>query len=270
MIDCHIHLEKGPYTKEWLDEFINQAIKMNLDKIQVLEHTHVFKEFQSLYNEMSNYNDYQKHWFENKIVQARPLKDYIEFIKDMRNLKFPLQVKFGLEVCYSPEHYKEICQIRSMIPVDFLVGSIHWIDGWAFSHLKQRWNKENINVLQIYNRYFDLMEDLIKSKLFDGLAHPCSLQCFGVTVPDELKYRYEKIAYLLKENDMYVEESSGLVLNYDSSLLGMNEEMLKQMIRHNVTILTGSDAHIPLKVGGYISSMEERINNLISRLNSKT
>jgi hypothetical protein len=20
MLDCHIHLEKGPYTKEWLDE----------------------------------------------------------------------------------------------------------------------------------------------------------------------------------------------------------------------------------------------------------
>lgn len=31
MIDCHVHLEKEPYTREWLDEFINQAIKINTD-----------------------------------------------------------------------------------------------------------------------------------------------------------------------------------------------------------------------------------------------
>ena len=43
MIDVHVHLEKGPYTKEWLDEFVNKAIERKIKEVYFLEHTYVFK-----------------------------------------------------------------------------------------------------------------------------------------------------------------------------------------------------------------------------------
>ena len=52
MIDVHVHLENGPYTKEWLDQFVNKAIERKIKEVYFLEHTFVFKEFYFLYDIM--------------------------------------------------------------------------------------------------------------------------------------------------------------------------------------------------------------------------
>ena len=75
-----------------------------------MEHTHIFKECRNLYNEMSVYNEYQKNWYQKKWEQARPLKDYIDYIEKLKQIDFPIRLKFGLEVCYfqhGKEEYKE-------------------------------------------------------------------------------------------------------------------------------------------------------------------
>ena len=45
---------------------------------------------------------------------------------------------------------------------------------------------------------------------------------------------YNAIAVALKENHMYIEESSGLAINYGDSELGMNKEMLNTMLKNDV------------------------------------
>ena len=44
LVDGHMHLENGPLTKEYVMEFINEAYKQGFDRIQILDHTHRFKE----------------------------------------------------------------------------------------------------------------------------------------------------------------------------------------------------------------------------------
>lgn len=259
MIDAHVHLEKGDYTVEWIEQFIDYAIKRNIDEIFFLEHTHIFKECSNLYNEMSAYNEYQKNWYQRKREQARPLKDYIDFIGKVKQLSFPVRLKFGLEVCYSPEHEAEIAQIKQMYAFDFLVGSIHFIDGWAFSHLKQRWNKNDYNIEELYDKYYALMLSLINSGLFSGLAHPQSLQCYGAYPQKDYGQIYLQLAQALSAKCMYIEESSGLAINYGDKKLGMNPDMLECMVKHKVPVLTASDAHVPQNVGLYINEMNSLI-----------
>lgn len=57
---------------------------------------------------------------------------------------------------------------------------------------------------------------------------------------------------------MYIEESSGLAINYGDKQLGMNADM----VRCNVPILTASDAHSPQNVGLYIKEMNELIQSV--------
>lgn len=51
MIDAHVHLEKSDYSVEWIEQFIEYAVKRNIDKIFFSEHTFVnfLKVFQSIY-----------------------------------------------------------------------------------------------------------------------------------------------------------------------------------------------------------------------------
>ena len=44
MIDAHVHLEKGDYTIEWIEQFIDYTVKRNIDEIFFLEHTYIFRE----------------------------------------------------------------------------------------------------------------------------------------------------------------------------------------------------------------------------------
>lgn len=257
MVDAHVHLEKGKYCVEWIQEFIRYALVRDIDEIYFLEHTHIFKECQSLYDEMSHYNAYQNQWYRKKFEAARPLKEYTDFIENMKKEQLPIRIKFGLEVCYSPEHEEDIKRLKGTYPFDLFVGSIHFIDGWAFSHMKQPWKKEDYDLNSLYQRYYNLMRTLVKSKLFTGLAHPNSLQCFGAYSVNNYDVEYNELAAALKENHMYIEESSGLAINYCDSRLGMNKEMLKAMQKNDVRILTASDAHVPQNVGRLIREMEE-------------
>lgn len=259
MVDAHVHLEKGDYNKEWLNEFIEYALARNIDEIYFLEHTHIFLECQNLYKEMSHYNNYQNQWYHNKYKNAKPIKTYTDFIEKIKKESFPIKLKFGLEVCYSPEHEEDIKIIKETYPFDFLVGAIHFMDGWAFSHKKQPWKKEDYNLIELYHRYYEIMYQLANCKLFSGVAHPNSLQCFGAYPVGDYSAEYDKIAIALKESDMYAEMSSGLAVNYGDSEIGMNQCMLKAMMRHNVQILTASDAHVPHNVGKLIFEMNQII-----------
>jgi len=45
VIDAHVHLERGPYTREWLEQFVAQARRTGVTELHLLEHTHRFVEF---------------------------------------------------------------------------------------------------------------------------------------------------------------------------------------------------------------------------------
>ncbi len=101
------------------------------------------------------------------------------------------------------------------------------------------------------------MQLLIKSNLFTGVAHPDSIKCIGHYPSYDLTSTYEELASLLKEHNMYAEQSGGLALNYNTSLLGMNEKMLHIFLANDVQIMTASDAHRPEDVGANIKVLEQ-------------
>lgn len=175
MIDGHIHIERGNYSLDWINEFINYALKRGISEICLLEHSHRYKEFVRVYNTVSNYNEYQKDWLSRKIELS--LDAYKTFVLEMRQIEFPIKVNIGLEVCYIEEEESAIRDIIKDFDWDFVTGSVHWIDGWGFDHKKEFWEGKDTD--KLYARYYEIMESLIKAKLFNIVAHPDSIKCFG-------------------------------------------------------------------------------------------
>lgn len=252
MKDVHIHIERGPYTKEWIDKFVNQAIEMGLDEIYLLEHSHRFQEFSPMYSTIREYSEYQKSWYENR--SGFSLKHFTNLIDEMRQYTFPVQIKWGLEICYFSEYENLIGDILAAFPFDFATGSIHWVNGFGFDHKAAFW--KGIDVEHIYRQYYDLMLALINSGLFTGLAHPDSIKCFHFLPDDDLTPAYTLLAEALNHHHMYAEQSGGLALNYGFPGLGMNQSMLRIFKDKNVEIQFASDAHRPEDVGQNISEMQ--------------
>lgn len=262
MVDCHVHIERGPYELEWLKKFIVQGQQSGLSEIYILEHTHRFREFSPLYLQMSKYNSYQYHWLQQKGEHS--VYEYIQLIELAKKQSYSLSVKFGLEVCYDEANEEFIEKIKHTYNWDFFTGAVHWVDGFAYDHKKEFWIGKDINM--IYKRYYDLILKAIKSNLFTTLAHPDAIKCFNFYPDVNLEDIYYRIAQQLNIHNMYAEESAGLYNNYAHKELGLNNEMRKIFKDNKVPILTGSDAHKPEDVGKQIVNMKkimERTNEII-------
>lgn len=46
MIDGHVHIERGNYTLDWINEFVKYALERGISEIYFLEHSYRFKEFE--------------------------------------------------------------------------------------------------------------------------------------------------------------------------------------------------------------------------------
>lgn len=254
MLDCHIHLERGPYTIAWIQEFINTAVARGMEEIYLLEHSHRFREFLPMYQFVCEYSDYQKDWFARKNAGDQSINEYTKFISEAKQMQLPIKVRFGLEVCYFEDSEELIKDVTSSYPFDFITGSVHWVDGFGFDHSEELWDKRDID--ETYQRYYEMMQHLIKSRLFTGLAHPDSIKAFGHKPSYDLTDTYNSLADLLLQTNMYAEQSGGLNLNYSKDCeLGMNAQMVHIFKEKGVKILTASDAHCPQDVGANISKL---------------
>lgn len=256
MTDTHIHLERGEYTLEWLNQFIGAAVDRNIDEICLLEHSHRFIEFERIYNSIAAYSSYQKDWLARHMDSR--LKSYQNFILQMRSHTFPVKVRFGLEVCYIEGTEDTVARVRNGFDWDFITGSVHWIDGFGFDHKPEFWVGKDVD--RLYLRYYAIMKNLIRSNLFDTLAHPDSIKCFGHRPTIDLRQDYMEIACLLEKYSMRAEMSAGLHNNYGCGALGMNHEMLTALHNAGVKIVTASDAHRPEDVGKGVAEMEAILN----------
>lgn len=251
VIDGHIHIERGNYTIDWINEFVKYAYDRGISEIYLLEHSHRFKEFEKMYEKIVCYNEYQKSWLNSKMKLS--LIDYEKLITEVRKNKFPLKINFGLEVCFVEGTESIVKNAIGGFNWDFITGSVHWIDGWGFDHKKEFWEGKDVD--QLYKRYYEIMKSLIKSGLFNTVAHPDSIKCFGYYPSFDLTQTYVEIADLLNRYNMYAEKSAGLYLNYGYKELGMNKKMYDIFKREDVKMYTASDAHRPEDVGKYIREL---------------
>lgn len=250
MIDGHIHIERGEYTLEWVNQFVNKAVEKQLDEIWLLEHCYRFEEFVPMYDSVCAYSNYTDSWF-HRIAGVLELEDYLSLISQIRDNQFPVKIKFGLEICYFKEFEDLVVELTKGKELDFLLGSVHFVDNFAFDHKEEHWN--GINVDEIYQRYFETSISLARSSIYDGIAHPDLIKLFGHKPSYSLTNYYESLAKELSKNNMYAEQNSGAFRRCpNTATLGMDNEMLKIMRNNNVKIVTVSDAHCPEDVGDRI------------------
>ena len=259
MIDGHIHIERGEYSLEWINEFVKRAVETGMEEIRLLEHNFRFEEFAPMYASPCEKSSFVKAWFD-RAGAVRKYQEYLDFVKEVRTHEFPVRIKFGLEICYFKEYEKFTSDLVKDKGFDFLLGSIHFVDDFAFDHTAELWEGHDVDT--IYRRYFEDSISLVKSGIFDGIGHPDTIKLFGHKPSYPLTEYYEALAVELEKSGMYADENSGAHRRCpDTASLGMEPELLEILKKHNVPIITSSDAHCPEDVGDQIREMTALIGS---------
>ena len=186
--------------------------------------------------------------------------DYLKLIAALKKETFDIDVRFGLEVCYTPETESLLSSILEHYQFDFLVGSVHSVNGYlydmdAFSK-ELLWDKNDPST--IYKSYYDSIEKLIQSNLFDQVGHPDVIKLYSIDPGYDLHPTYHHIARLANEYNIKMEDNTKAHYSYHHPDIGLNADFRNILKENNVQIVTASDAHYPSDVGRCFELLDPR------------
>ncbi len=234
IVDYHMHLrnprEEIAHETWAVDPFVEQARAAGLDEIGFTEHVYYFRQTRSLWTV-----PYQT---ERCIYD---LDAYVDAVLQARERGLP--VKLGLEVDYVPGREDETRALLAPYPWDYLLGSVHFIDGYGVDGEPRL--VDELGVEEAWRRYFEGLARAARSDLFDSLSHPDLVKIFGERVDG---FDYSAVADAIAESGVAVEVSTA-GLRKPVGELYPHPDFLAACRERGVPVTTGSDAHVPELVG---------------------
>ena len=222
LVDNHVHLERGPYTLGWLEKFLQQADRRGVAELGFTEHMYRFVEARpALYNQYIAPR------------QTEHLHEYLELMVRAKQKGWP--VKVGLEVDYIPGKEVAIEQILQGLPLDFVIGSVHWLGDWCFDSSAASWAGRDVNAA--YQAYYATLAQAAESGLFDVIGHPGNIAYFGHWADPDVMTAAENefLRRCQKQNGVTLEVNTGGLLKQAHSLFP-RVSMLQQLCQYDFAI----------------------------------
>ena len=234
IVDYHMHLrnerEEIAHDTKSVEPFVETARAAGVDEIGFTEHVYYFTQTRTLWTV-----PYQTE----RCVYD--LDAYVDAVLEAKARGLP--VKLGLEVDYVPGREDELRALLAPYPWDYLLGSVHWVDGLAVDGAPRL--ADEVGVEETWRRYYETLARAAGSGLFDSLSHPDLPKVFGDRIDG---FDYTDIADAVAESGVAVEVSTA-GLRKPVGELYPHPDLLAACRERGVPVTVGSDAHMPSLVG---------------------
>ena len=220
MVDYHMHsvLSDGQDTYE---EMVLSAIAKGLDEIGFSEHVCL-----------------------KPVDWAIRIEDIPVMTSQILDLKSKyegqIKIRYGIELDYFPGHEHELKEIIESIPVDYVIGSVHFIGNWNFDtdmSLYGKWSND-----KLYEKYFHLVQQAARSDLFDIIGHMDIIKKFRIYPETNQDILFEDTIKVIKEHNLVVELNTGM-LDRPCAEFSPGPRLLEFCYKYNIPITLCSDAH---------------------------
>ncbi|HWQ76133.1 MAG TPA: histidinol-phosphatase HisJ family protein [Syntrophomonas sp.] len=231
LVDYHVHaLAHGEYKgdREWLSAFVEKACNIGIVEMGFSEHDEFMAGL-------------------DPAVFQQVQGDYRQDIK----------LRLGIEIDYIPGKEAELAHMISQVDYDYTIGSVHFIDGWAFDHPDYKELFGNRDIDAIYGRYAQILMQMADSRLFDIAGHIDLVKIWGHRPRQRKAADYFRPVFAkIKQAGMTVEINSA-GLRKPVGEIYPADELLSILYEMNIPITLGSDAHHPDQMGAGLAEARE-------------
>jgi histidinol-phosphatase (PHP family) len=246
IVDYHMHLRAPPdengrepvdHTIEAAERFVEKARERGVDEIGFSEHVYYFRQTRALWE-----IPYQVERC------VHDLDTYCDAVLEAKRQGMP--VKLGIEVDYVPGRERETHDILEPYPWDFVLGSVHVIDGHMVDQSPTTGLWAHFPVEEVWRRYFIALRGAARSGLFDVLSHPDLVKLFGKRpAMEDVTLHHDETAAAIEAAGGIAVEVSTAGLRKPVGELYPNPELLAACKARGIPATLASDAHTPDDVG---------------------
>lgn len=263
-------LDGGCYGEKWLDLYLQRAKELGLKEVGIVDHLYRFRQTRDyfeknmLLNKEETIGNLQAYWLDR--VMTEDMDDFVAAILRAKDKwsREGVELKLGIEADYFVGCEDELKELLSGHPWDYVIGSVHFVDGWGFDNPETQDVFHDVDLKELYGRFFETVESAIRSGLFDFVAHLDNLKAFNFRVADEefnMSW-YKRIADALVETNTATEVNAGLYYRYPVEEMCPGPSFLQVLVDRGVEFTVSSDSHFPDDLGRYTQENAEMLKRL--------
>ncbi len=219
-IDLHNHTALCNHATGTIEEYVQTAVTQKIDIFGFSDHAPMnFDTYRMRLDEMETYEKEVLHVKEKYAGQ--------------------IEILLGYEVDFLEGYIDQSVLERK---VDYLIGSVHYLGNWGFDNPEFIGGYKDKNIDDIWQKYFDAIEKMAKSNLFDIVGHLDLIKVFKYLPKKDVRLIAKDAMRAIKNANMVVEINAAgfrkpIGEQYPSSTLF---EMIAEL---DIPISFGSDAH---------------------------
>ncbi len=246
-IDYHLHTARCGHASGSMQAYLDTARKRGITEVGFADHVYLYWLPQAERDR-------------SYAMAEEELPDYVETVLALQKQNPDMQVKLGLEVDYIPGQESVAAKIISSLPLDYVIGSVHYLKGWSFDNEKYIAEYQKYDLLQLYEEYFAAVCAAAASGLFDIIAHVDLIKKFGFRPRQNINYLYQKVAQTFAASGVCVEVNTA-GLRVPARELYPAFALLQWLNKYHVPVTIGSDAHKPEQVAAGIEQAVQLIKD---------
>lgn len=251
MIDSHSHTFYSKHAVGSVDELVCASIAAGVTVLTITDHAPFMVDSG------------------NRLLEAE-LEQYFTDIDNARQAyRGEITLFSGLELDYMPGTENYTRALLARYPLDFAIGSIHYV---TLDHepMVKVWELPRLAGETFLRRYFDSLQGLLESGLFDAVGHADSL-LRGIPEAQFLRYFEPLLGTLAHSCIAWELNASGLRKTMLDPMSGLEVDgrwsypsrtLLAQLIALNVPFTIGSDSHDPRDAGAGIPELMQTLSPL--------
>jgi histidinol-phosphatase (PHP family) len=235
LTDYHTHTYRCGHAVGAMREYVEAALRAGVSDIGLTDHLWLY--FVPAHERDSRWaireEEYDAH--------------YAEMLAVREEYRGRIDVRVAVEADFVAGHEDELLAILGRYEFDFVLGSVHFMDGWLIDSPDEVHRYREQRVAEIYRRYFANIRRAIALDCFDILAHFDLPKKFGFLPEDDLTAVVAETLDLAKEHDVAIEVSTG-GLRKPIAEIYPSPTILREMRKRDIPIVLSSDSHAPEEV----------------------
>jgi histidinol-phosphatase (PHP family) len=228
--DYHTHTHRCGHARGTAEEYVEAARARGLPAMGVCDHLPL-----------------PGHRDPELSMDVSDLPEYVREVEDLKRA-YPGYVLLGIEADYEPSSIDEIRELLGSYRWDYVIGSVHFVDGWAFDDPRQRHTWQDRDVEEVYLRYFELVAEAAETGLFTILGHLDLVKKFGHRPPRPLVDATRTLVERVARTGVAIEVNTA-GLRKPVGEVYPDADLLRLLCSGGVPVTFGSDAHAPEDVG---------------------